>query len=96
MTDKLPKAPPSVTKARARKVAEMMAVFKARQQSIKNEQEKIAFEEKVRKEAIRINEARRLSDQQFDQALERADVALKVQQGKIKRIQKRSLIAKGD
>jgi len=96
MVDKLPKAPPSVIKARARKVEEMMAVFEARQQSIQNEQEKIAYEEKLRKEAIKINEARRLNDQQFDQALERAEVALKIQEGKIKRIRKRSLIAKGD
>ncbi len=93
MTKLLPK---SVTLARKRKIQEMMVIFDARQRSIKDEQKRLAFERKVKDEEVKINEARRLNDQKFNQALEKADVALKVQEGKIKQSKKRSLIAKGE
>tara|TARA_Y100000385_G_C12478740_1_gene378119 strand:- start:168 stop:467 length:300 start_codon:yes stop_codon:yes gene_type:complete len=92
MTTLLPK---SVTAARKKKIQQMMVIFDARQKAIKDEQERLAFERKVKEEAIRINEARRLNDEKFDKALEKADVALQVQKGKIKQSKKRSLIAKG-
>ena len=85
--------PISATEARKRKVQEMMVIFEARQRSIKDEQKRLAFERKVKEQEAKINEARRLNDQKFNQALEKADVALQIQNSKIRQSKKRSLIA---
>ena len=92
MTTLLPK---SVTVARKRKIQEMMVIFDARQKAIQDEQERLAYERKVKEQAIKINEARRLNNAKFDKALEKADVALQIQRGKIRQSKKRSLIARG-